>query len=171
MERSVYGRAIISGFICFVLAALLVSNLPASELKATAEPAVEGFLDVTALSQTWNLFSPNPRRSTLRLEARLVYDDGTQLIWHQPEGDRLIGEYRSYRWRKWATNMMSDRRSAMWPEVARWIADGHRKDGDLPMEVTLVRQFYYAPPPGSGDPETPPWMDDVLYVARYGTTR
>ena len=167
LERTAAGKAAISGGIVYILVALLVSNLPTSELKDTARPAVTPLLEASALSQTWNLFAPNPRRSTLRLEARMTYADGTQLVWRQPEGDPFISEYRGYRWRKWASNMMSDRRQALWPDVADWLAEQHRRDGERPTEVVLVRQFYMAPPLGSGDREVPPWSDDVLYVARY----
>jgi hypothetical protein len=167
LEGTVVGKIVLSSVIVYLLVALLVTNLPQSELKSTAEPAVEGFLEASALSQTWNLFAPNPRRSTLRLEARMVYEDGTQLVWRQPDGDAVVGEYRAYRWRKWASNMMSDRRQGMWPDLARWVAENHRRDGLLPIEVTLVRQFYFAPPPGSDERDLPGWSDDVLYVARY----
>lgn len=167
LEGTAAGQIAISVAIVYVLAALLVSNLPASELKETARPAVAPFLEATALSQTWNLFAPDPRRSTLRLEARMAYADGTEIVWRQPDGDLVVSEYRGYRWRKWATNLMSDRRHEMWPDVARWLADNHRRNGRLPTEVVLVRQFYFAPPPGSGVRDLPPWSDDVLYVARF----
>ena len=167
LEQAVAGRAAISAGIVYVLVALLVSNLPASELKDAARPAVTPFLEATALSQTWNLFAPNPRQSTLRLEARMTYADGTQLVWRQPEGDPFLSEYRGYRWRKWASNVMSDRRQDLWPGVADWLAEQHHRDGKRPTEVILVRQFYFAPRPGSGEREVPPWTDDVLYVARY----
>jgi hypothetical protein len=167
IEASAAGRIAISGLIVWVLIALLVSNLPESELKDTGRPVARPLLEAAALSQTWNLFAPNPRRSTLRLEARLTYADGTGLAWRAPDGDPLVSEYRSYRWRKWASNMMSDRRQDLWPQVARWIAERHRREGELPTEVVLVRQFYFAPAPGSGEREVPPWSDDVLHVARY----
>jgi hypothetical protein len=167
LEGTGSGRLLISALIVWSLAALLVSNLPPSELEETARPAVAPLLEAAALSQTWNLFAPDPRRSTLRFEARLAYADGSQLTWHPPDGDPFISEYRSYRWRKWATNTMSDRRADMWPEIARWLAEQHRRDGQLPTEVILVRQFYFAPAPGSGERSVPAWSDDVLYVARY----
>ena len=161
------GKCAISGFIVFLLIALVVSNLPDSELKDIGRPVVRPLLEATALSQTWNLFAPNPRQSTLRLEARMTYADGATVTWRPPDGDPMISEYRSYRWRKWATNVMSDRRQSQWPQVARWIADHHLRDGQLPTQVVLVRQFYFAPAAGSGETEVPPWSDDVLFVARY----
>ena len=162
-EAHILGRALLSGFIAMVLLAMLVSNLPSSELKAETMPVVEPLLDATALTQNWNLFAPDPRNSTLRLAARMTYPDGVTLEWHQPESDPVIGPYRVYRWRKLANNVLSDRRSSLWPDLVAWLASNHRRDGDPPERVVLLRQFYFAPEPGSGDMTRPPWREDVLY--------
>ena len=163
LERDPLGRALLSGFLLLVLGALLVSNLPSSELKSEAMPAFEPLIDATALTQNWNLFAPDPRNSTLRLAARMTYPDGVTLEWHQPESDPIIGPYRAYRWRKFANNLLSDRRSFLWPDVIAWLAREHRRDGQAPERVVLLRQFYFAPAPGSGDRTRPPWREDVLY--------
>lgn len=163
LERDPLGRALLSGFLLLVLGALLVSNLPSSELKREAMPAFEPLIDATALTQNWNLFAPDPRNSTLRLAARMTYPDGVTLEWHQPESDPIIGPYRAYRWRKFANNLLSDRRSFLWPDVIAWLAREHRRDGHAPERVVLLRQYYFAPAPGSGDRTRPPWREDVLY--------
>ena len=163
VEEHMMGRALISGFIGFVLLAMLVSNLPSSELKSETIPVVEPLLDATALTQNWNLFAPDPRNSTLRLAARMTYPDGVTLEWHQPESDPVVGPYRAYRWRKLANNMLSDRRSFLWPDLVSWLARNYRRDGQAPERVVLLRQFYFAPEPGSGDMSRPPWREDVLY--------
>ena len=163
LERDPLGRALLSGFLLLVLGAMLVSNLPSSALKDEAMPAFEPLIDATALTQNWNLFAPDPRNSTLRLAARMTYPDGVTLEWRQPESDPIIGPYRAYRWRKLANNLLSDRRSFLWPDVIAWLAREHRRDGQAPERVVLLRQFYFAPPPGSGDRTRPPWREDVLY--------
>ena len=163
VERQMMGRALISGFIALVLLAMLVSNLPSSELRDETFPVVEPLLDATALTQNWNLFAPDPRNSTLRLAARMTYPDGVTLEWHQPESDPFVGPYRAYRWRKLANNMLSDRRSFLWPDMTDWLARNHRRNGELPERVVLLRQFYRPPEPGSGDMTRPPWREDVLY--------
>lgn len=166
IETSPYGRAIISAFIAFTLIAMLVSNLPSSELKDESTPMVESFLDVTGLSQNWNLFAPDPRNSTLRLAARMTYPDGTTVEWHQPQSDPIVGPYRLYRWRKFANNILSDRRAGLWPDFAAWLARNNRRDGAQPIEVVILRQFHYAPEPGSGGQGRPPWREDVLHRMR-----
>ena len=80
LETSSSGRALISGVILFTLAAMLISNLPASELRRTGMKIFDPYLDATGLHQNWSLFAPDPRRSTLQLEAphhlRRRHDDG-----------------------------------------------------------------------------------------------
>lgn len=163
LEQHQLGRALISGFIIFVLAAMAVSNLPSSELKRETLPVVRPLLDATALTQNWNLFAPDPRNSTLRLAARMTYADGVTIEWRQPESDPVVGAYRLYRWRKLSNNLVSDRRAPLWPAFAEWLARNHRRDGEAPVRVVLVRQFSNAPAPGSGDLDRPPWREDVLF--------
>jgi hypothetical protein len=168
LEDHQLGRALITGAILFALAAMLVSNLPSSALKREALPVVRPLLDASALTQNWNLFAPDPRNSTLRLAARMTYRDGVTLEWHQPESDPVIGPYRLYRWRKLANNLLSERRAPLWPAITDWLARNHLRDGEPPLRVVLIRQFYNAPSPGSGDLDRPPWREDVLFRAETG---
>src|SRR5688500_7276572 len=91
LETSATGRAFLSGVIGFTLAAMLISNLPASELRRTGMKIFDPYLDATGLHQNWNLFAPDPRRSTLQLEARITFDDGSTTVWHPPTGDPVVG--------------------------------------------------------------------------------
>ena len=124
---------------------------------------VRPVLDATGLNQNWNLFAPNPRRSTLRLEARIDYADGTSSVWRTPISDPFVGTYRAFRWRKWASYVLSNSRRSLWPAAAAWLAKIHTREGKVPVRVTLFRQFFFAPKPGSGDSLQPPWREDLLY--------
>lgn len=168
LEASPLGRALLTGLILFTLGAMVISNLPASELRRTGIRVVKPFLDVSGLHQNWNLFAPDPRRTTLELEARIKYADGSTAVWHPPVGDPFIGVYSSFRWRKWAGNILSSENSELWVPTAEWIAGTHRRDGALPVQVTLVKRFYVAPAPGSGKPAVQPWKETTLYTARFG---
>ena len=168
LEASAHGRAIISAFLVFTLVAIIISNLPPSALRKSSLPVVQPLLDTTGLSQNWNLFAPNPRRSTLRLEARIDYADGTSSVWRTPISDSFVGTYRAFRWRKWASYVVSDSRRALWPHAANWLADIHTRGGKVPVRVTLYRQFFFAPKPGSGDSLQPPWREDFLYSTPIG---
>ena len=166
-EASPGGRRLLSAFIVFVLGALVVTNLPPSELKRQAFRVVDPFLDVTALHQRWDLFAPDPRRVTLQLEAELTYADGTRVTWRRPVGDRFLGQYRHYRWRKLVSNVADEDQSQLWPDFARWVAEEHRRDGQLPALVELVRVTQL--PNGFGERGQPPHPIErtVLYTAYF----
>lgn len=150
----------------FVLFSIAVSNMPASELKRQAGRAANPFLEVTALSQRWDLFAPNPRTATLGLEAHLLYADGSRAVWTPPTGDEVIGQYRAYRWRKWMTIVVSASQSELWPATARWIADQNKRDGKRPVEVELVR-LVQRPGEYGGDHSRPPVTRTPFYIARF----
>ena len=154
VEESRPGRAVLSLVILFTLGAMLVSNLPASALKTAAQPLVNPWLDLTGLHQNWNLFAPDPRRTTLGLEARITYADGTTVRWYPPAGGALIGVYHTFRWRKWAGYVVTSDNKSLWGPTADWIARTHVRDGALPVTVVLVRRSYLAPKPGSADTRT-----------------
>ena len=166
-EASLAGRTVLTALLLFTLGAMIVSNLPNSELRRTGLRAAGPFLDVTGLHQNWNLFAPDPRRVTLQLEARIVYDDGQIMTWHPAVGDPVVGVYATFRWRKWASYVVSrSNASALWAPTADWVARTHRRDGRFPARVVLVRRSYLAPLPGRGTTK-PPWQSQVLFSARY----
>ena len=166
LETSPIGRAFLSGILLFTLAAMIVSNLPESELRRSASRIVNPYLDLTGLHQNWNLFAPDPRRITLRLEARITYADGSTSVWHPPAGDPFVGVYGSFRWRKWAGNVVSLSSSSLWGPTAAWLARTHTRDGRHPIRVVLVRRFYQAPAPGRGT-KRPPWGERILFTAKF----
>lgn len=163
LESGPNGRAVLTGIIIVTLGAMIISNLPQSTLRKTVLPIVRPLLDSTGLNQNWNLFAPNPRRSTLRLEARIRYADGTTSIWRTPISDAFLGEYRAFRWRKWASYVVSDSQKDLWRTAAVWIARIHARDGKSPIRVEVFKQWYYAPKPGSGDFRQPPWNEERIY--------
>lgn len=167
LEDSGTGRALISGFIIFTVAAMLISNLPASELRRTGMKVFDPYLDASGLHQNWNLFAPDPRRTTLQLEARITFDDGTTTVWHPPTGNPFVGVYRTFRWRKWAGNVLAASNDELLEPAADWIALMHTKDGKVPISVELVRRSYVAPAPGSGKPSVQPWKETVLLTVEY----
>ncbi|MGH2786093.1 MAG: hypothetical protein ACRDJ1_12590 [Actinomycetota bacterium] len=167
LETSGTGRALISGFIIFTLAAMLISNLPSSELRRTGMKVFRPYLDASGLHQNWNLFAPDPRRTTLQLEARITFDDGTTTVWHPPVGDPFVGVYRTFRWRKWAGNVLSSSGDGLLEPAADWIAAMHTKDGKTPIAIVLVKRSYVAPALGSGKPAKQPWQETVLLTVEY----
>ena len=70
--------------------------------------AAEPFLGATGLDQNWRVFAPDPRQTSLRLEARVRYANGSSAVWRPPTGDDLVGAYWDYRWAKWLENVTQD---------------------------------------------------------------
>ncbi|MGH9226021.1 MAG: hypothetical protein ACRD2W_20055 [Acidimicrobiales bacterium] len=120
-------------------------------------------LRVTALTQEWDVFAPDPARRSLSVSARIQYGDGSVVDWRPPDGGNLVGPYRSYRSRKLATALQDDaHRDTLCLAVARWLAASHERDGRRPVTITLIRHWAPTPPPGSRRPLV--WYDEAYYT-------
>lgn len=166
LEDTAAGRRVVSAFVTVILAALLLSGASSHGLVDLSQRVYLPITDTTGLAQGWGLFAPNPRSATYQLEAHLTYADGTTGRWRPPSGGRLLGVYRSFRWRKWANNVLDGDNQDLWPPAAAYIARENRRAGVLPVEVTLVHLRYDAPGPGSGQPAdpSPAWEAQPFYT-------
>jgi hypothetical protein len=166
------GRWLISTSIVVIVGAMALSATPDSELADVVRPLREPITDATGLFQNWNLFAPEPRPTTFRLEARLTYEDGSSATWSPPAGNRFFGAYRSFRWRKWANNVLDRDREDLLRQAAEFIAGTTRRNGRYPVEVVLVKLTYSAPPPGSGRPRDPDpdWSVEPYYTLALSET-
>ena len=75
------------------------------------------------------MFAPNPRSTSLKIEGRVTFEDGSTATWHLPEGARVGANLRYYRWRKWLERVRSDDFRTLWEPTCEWIAslyDGRR---------------------------------------------
>jgi hypothetical protein len=155
LESNVGGRILLSVLIVMVLAAVATWNLPPSELGRQSQHRLNPLVNATGLDQTWAVFAPDPPRQELELEARIVYDDGTQRTWRVPTGDPVVGGYRDYRWLKWAEWMTSGAHVVLWQPAAAWIARREQAAGRRPVSVSLVRQVFDLPIGGDRAPPVP----------------
>jgi len=168
-ERAPAGRALISAFLVVTLAAVAVTNLPESRLRREGLKAAQPYLEATGLDQNWRVFAPHPRRTSLRLLARVRYRDGAVGVWRLPAGGDLVGAYWDYRWRKWLENVIQDsRRKDLQRAAAAYIAREMRRPGKIPARVTLVERAQDLRPPGSRGPDAGPWKQYVLLSTRVG---
>ena len=109
---------------------MVVTNLPESLLRRKLSKVADPYLKATGLDQNWRIFAPNPRQTSLRLEARVRYDDGSVVVWRPPAGGDLVGAYWDYRWRKWLENVTVDpEREALWRPAAMFAARQLRRAG------------------------------------------
>ena len=75
-----------------------------------------------AIESQWGVFAPNPRSTSLKLEGRVTFEDGSTAVWHLPEGARIGANLRYYRWRKWLERVRSDDFRTLWEPTCQWIA-------------------------------------------------
>lgn len=162
LESSRVGRILISGFLVVTLAAILVINLPESRLRRDAMKAAEPYLIATGLDQNWRIFAP-PRRTSLRVRARVTYEDGSVATWQPPGGSDLVGAYWDYRWRKWLENVTQDVNRKLWKPAALFAARQLRHPGRAPRRVTLIRSWQDLRRPGKPGPDRP-WKSYAYYT-------
>ena len=165
LESSHAGRVAISIFIAATVLSVVLWSLPESQLKRDALRIVRPYVLATGLEQNWGVFSPDPRRHTLEVVARVRYTNGAEETYSIPRGNRLVGGYWDYRWRKWAEWSSTDARSHLWEPAAAWFARRARAEGREPTSVTLVRRWRVSLPPGPG-PSRGEWQEYAYYTYR-----
>lgn len=140
-EGSRGGRVVLSLLVVAVIGLEVATHLPPSALdRAVGEPA-ERAVRLLGIEQAWGVFSPDPRTTSLRLEARVTFADGSRTTWTVPSGPRVGSNLRFYRWRKWLERARADGYRSIWRPTAQWVASIH-DDGPSPVaEVELVRHF------------------------------
>lgn len=156
------GRTIISAFVLATLLAMGVAILPDSRLRELSFEAAGPYLTATGLEQSWSMFAPEPRRSSIDLEARVRFEDGTSAIWRPPAGNDVTGATWDYRWRKWMENAIQDANAdVLWRPAALFAARDLSGGGAKPVSVTLVRRWRDLPPPGAAG--SPRWKRYSFY--------
>lgn len=154
LESSRIGRWFLSACFVAIVGAVTLWNLPESEIRATALPAVEPFVNAAGLDQRWNLFAPDPPKRTFEVVARIEYADGSLVLWRSPRNDR---------WRKWMGVIRNEGSRRLWEPTAAWIAEHHDSGGRRTVRVELVVRAKSLPEPGSGVSEMP-WQEEVFYT-------
>jgi hypothetical protein len=141
IERSAVAQILIAAAIVLILVAQVATHLPDSAIRDEVGDDASYFTRLTGTEQQWGVFAPNPRSTSLRIEGRVTFEDGSTAVWHLPEGPRVGANLRYYRWRKWLERVRSNDYRSLWDPTARWIA-GLYDDGPSPVEkVELVRMF------------------------------
>jgi hypothetical protein len=165
LESSPAGRVAISVFLVFTVFSLVIWNLPESEIKRKSLGVVRPYITMTSLDQNWGVFSPDPRRISIDIEARVRYSDGGEETLHVPRGNDFYGAYWDYRWWKWVENIRQDSQDELWKPAALWFARKAATHGRRPTQVTLVRRWYDLLPPGPG-PSRGTWHEFAFYNLR-----
>jgi hypothetical protein len=161
------GRVLQSAALAFIVAAMIVGNLPDSALRSVAGTLTEPFLNATGLYQGWGVFA-NPRTISAYVNARVDYSDGTSSTVAIPD-DGHLAAFSDYRWQKYMEMIRPDDGSSYWPAYAEYVANKERALGHDPVRITLVRRWAETLPPGPG-PEHGPWHQNVMSVTAVGSS-
>jgi hypothetical protein len=143
-----------------VLLLEVATHLPGSAIEREVSAPANRFIRMVAAEQAWGVFAPDPRSTSLRLEARVTFADGSTTSWDVPDGPRIGANLRFYRWRKWLERIRSDSFRGLWRPTAEWVASLY---ADAPSPVTrveLVRHFHENVVIG----EQPPWEEFTYYT-------
>ena len=150
----------ISALIVLVLLAEIGVHLPASAVDREVSPSANRVIRLLAAEQAWGVFAPDPRGTSLAIEGRVTFADGSTAVWHLPDGAAIGENLRFYRWRKWLERVRSDSYTDIWDPTARWIASLYDDRDSAVVRVELVRRFKE----NSIDDPQPPWQEFTYYT-------
>ncbi|HJR24781.1 MAG TPA: hypothetical protein VJ804_04865 [Acidimicrobiales bacterium] len=159
-ERHALGQVVIGALVVLVILAEIGIHLPPSAIEREVSPTANRVIRLLAAEQAWGVFAPDPRGTSLKLEGRVTFADGSTEVWHLPEG-AIVGEnLRYYRWRKWLERVRSDQYTDIWDPTARWIASLYDDRDSAVVRVELVRLFHE----NSIQGPQPPWEEFTYYT-------
>lgn len=162
-------RRILNALLAVTVAGVITSNLPDSALRRRLLPPLRPYVNALGLDQAWNLFSPDPSRRSISVEARLRFADGTIDTIAAPSGGRWIGDKRFYRWRKWQRRVRLDANRRLWPATAGYFAGPYWLDGRGLRSIVLVRRWSDTPAPW-GD-EAREWHEFEFFTLEADAAR
>lgn len=140
--------------------------LPKRILDPVSLPVMRAF----GLWQSWEMFSPDPRRDDIRVEVRFVNRDGTShrlmltAMNAMGYGERVQKE----RWRKYFNDHLRlDDERRLWQPFAEFMVRSLRDEGQDPASIELVRWWRAAEPRISPtlrpDVRDSPWESFVFH--------
>lgn len=159
-ERSSVGQLVISVGVVLVLLCEVGTHLPPSALARSVGPTANQVVRLLASEQAWGVFAPNPRTTSLQVEGRVTFADGSTTVWTIPEGPNVGANLRFYRWRKWLERVRSDGYRTIWEPTARWIASLYDDQPSPVVRVDLVRRFRENVLQGT----PPPWQEYTYFT-------
>ena len=161
------GRIVISVAVVVVLVAVVVLNMPDSQLRSDASRYTLPVINATGLNQNWGIFS-DPRTISAYVDGRIDFSDGSSTV-VRISTSNWLGALADYRWQKYEEMIRPDSGQPYWRDYAEYLAAGARKPGPVPVRVTIFRLFAQTLPPGPG-PQQGPWQESTMYVLNLGQT-
>ena len=170
LEKRWWKRRAVNLFIIWQAFAICVWVVPGnSALVQVLSPVVRPYLVMTAFAQSWSMFSPNPDKMDVYMEARITYANGQTKSWDFPRMVHMNYAKRieEERWRKMTEVVTHGGNHQLWRPLARYAARVNDTDPkNPPVKVELFQHSRVIPPPGQPIPgyEVTP-MQDSIYPA------
>jgi len=143
IERSLGAQIAIGILIVTALLCQLATHLPeGSAVEGHVGSSASHLVRLAGVESQWGVFAPNPRSTSLELEGRVTFEDGSTAVWHLPDGPRIGSNFRYYRWRKWLERVRSDDYRNLWEPTCQWIASLYDGFESPVQKVQLVRRFH-----------------------------
>jgi len=160
LERRWWARKAVNLFIVWHLFAVAIWLLP--DHPSSPSPIIEGslgavrpYMTITGFAQNWSMFSPEPDKLDVTLEAEITYANGYKRIWFFPRMSHMtyLKRYQEERWRKLVENATHGSNPVLWPPMARYAARVNDFDPqNPPVSVRLLEHTRTIPPLGQPMP-------------------
>ena len=144
----------INTFLVLIITVVLIDGMPSSTLlHRKAKALIDPVLDVTGIWQgSWQLFAPNVDKENSRVEALLVFEDGTKRKWTSPDWTQmgLWDRFRHFRHMEYYDSIRMDGNRGAWDALARYLVRNikHPHGKELQASrVELTRIWAPIPPP------------------------
>src|ERR1700741_918196 len=131
----------INVFLLFHILAISCWALPLNNpLISSFRKLVRPYFIWSGLFQSWDMFSPDPKRVNSYLEAIVIYKDGSSELWSFPRMELLSSNelYVKARYRKFEENLQNDQYSGLRPDAARSLARLNNRKSSPPQSTMLV---------------------------------
>jgi len=152
-EKSLAGEVLISAVVTAALIIAVVWNLPDSEVKRSAQPALRPLAVASGTEQVWQMYAPDPIKRTEILEVHVTMADGSDRVWSFSKGDRFLGPFHWYHWQKLKEQAI--RQPDIRAGLAMWVVRHVTTSGERPVRVEMILHTTDLLPPGkTGIPST-----------------
>jgi hypothetical protein len=171
-----FGRTWIATLLILHVIAVATWAIPdkgcTASFRKPARQVVARWLNVTETYQSWNMFAPNPSRSNVFMNVYVTTRDGETWDLHT---DANSPRNKANPW--WIYDRMGKITRQVTGEgkqYTKWIARYHCRtwalehEGELPLEVEIVKQWYAIPSPDRLRKIGP--YDPSEYLAKHGKT-
>jgi hypothetical protein len=153
-------------FLLFHLLAISCWALPLDNpLIFSFRKLVRPYFIWSGLFQSWDMFSPDPKRVNSYLEAIIIYKDGSSELWSFPRMELLDSSqrYAKERYRKFEENLQNDQYSGLRADTARYIARLNNRKSSPPKTIMLVVRWSEIIPRTDDAYDRGPWNSDIFF--------